>query len=194
MRRIPGLLCQMATSERRKAKGEERKRSKTLTSRILSTPSMPMAPPPSATSAASSLTPTAPTLPPACATWPLPSRIFNGKLDEVAVFNYTLSPAQIAQLYSTALTGGPRALRVQRFDGSLLLSWVYGTLLAAANSATGPWAPVFGAAPPSYTVSPAEAQMFYRVLVECDLCPWAFQSSALPTELPSQPIENTELG
>jgi O-glycosyl hydrolase len=37
----------------------------------------------------------------------LPSRIFDGKLDQVAVFDYTLSPAQIAQLYATAFTGGP---------------------------------------------------------------------------------------
>jgi hypothetical protein len=57
----------------------------------------------------------------------LPSRILNGKLDEVAVFDYTLAPAQIAQLYSTALTGGPVTLGVQRSGGSLRLteiSWM----------------------------------------------------------------------
>jgi Concanavalin A-like lectin/glucanases superfamily len=32
----------------------------------------------------------------------LPGRIFNGKMDEVAVFNYTLSPSQMASLYSLA--------------------------------------------------------------------------------------------
>jgi O-glycosyl hydrolase len=95
----------------------------------------------------------------------LPTRIFQGKLDEVAVFDSTLSPAQIAQLYSTALTGGPVALAVQRSGGGLLLSWLYGTLLAAPG-VNGPWTPVSGAAPPSYSVTPTGTQMFYRVRVQ----------------------------
>ena len=95
----------------------------------------------------------------------LPSRILNGKLDEVAVFGYTLSPAQIAQLYSAALTGGPVTLGVRRSGGSLLLSWVFGALLAAP-SVNGPWTPLAGAAPPSYTASASGAQMFYRVVVQ----------------------------
>jgi hypothetical protein len=95
----------------------------------------------------------------------LPSRILQGKLDEVAVFDYTLSPAQIAQLYSTALAGGPVTLKVQRSGGSLLLNWVFGTLLAAP-SLHGPWTPVSGATPPSYTVTPSVVQVFYRVQVQ----------------------------
>ena len=95
----------------------------------------------------------------------LPDRIFRGKLDEVAVFDYTLSAAQIAQLYSTALTGGPVTLGVQRSGGALLLSWVYGTLLTAP-SVYGPWTPVAGAAPPSCTVTPSATQMFYRVRIQ----------------------------
>jgi len=95
----------------------------------------------------------------------LPSRILQGKLDEVAVFDYTLSSAQIAQLYSTALTGHPVTLSVQRSGGSLLLSWLYGTLLAAP-SVNGPWKPVSAAAPPSSTVTPSAVQMFYRVRVQ----------------------------
>jgi len=95
----------------------------------------------------------------------LPSRILQGKLDEVAVFDYTLSPAQIAQLYSTALTGGPVTLGVQRSGASLHLSWVFGTLLAAPDL-HGPWTPVSGTAPPAYAVTPSAAQMFYRVQVQ----------------------------
>ena len=95
----------------------------------------------------------------------LPTRILQGKLDEVAVFDHTLSPAQIAQLYSTALTGGLVTLSVQRSGGSLLLSWLYGTLLAAPG-VNGPWTPVSGAAPPSYSVTPTGTQMFYRVRVQ----------------------------
>ena len=95
----------------------------------------------------------------------LPDRILQGKLDEVAVFDYTLSPAQIAQLYSTAFTGGPVTLSVQRSGGSLLLSWVYGALLAAPT-VNGPWTPVSGAAPPAYPVTPSAAQLFYRVQIQ----------------------------
>jgi hypothetical protein len=95
----------------------------------------------------------------------LPGRILQGKLDEVAVFDYALSPAQIAQLYSTALTGDPVTVRVERSGGGLVLSWVYGTLLAAPGL-NGPWTPVSGAAPPSYTVTPSAAQMCYRVRVQ----------------------------
>ena len=95
----------------------------------------------------------------------LPTRIFQGKLDEAAVFDYTLSPAQIAQLYSTALTGAPVALAVRRSGGSLLLSWLYGTLLAAP-ALNGPWTNVSGAAPPSFAVTPSASQMFYRVRLQ----------------------------
>jgi hypothetical protein len=94
----------------------------------------------------------------------LPDRIFQGKLDEVAVFDYALSPAQIAQLYSTAFTGGSVTLSVQRSGASLLLGWTHGALLAAPG-VNGPWTPVSGAAPPAYWVAPSAAQMFYRVLV-----------------------------
>ncbi len=34
----------------------------------------------------------------------LPSRIFNGKMDEAAIFNYALSASQIQQLYTSAIT------------------------------------------------------------------------------------------
>lgn len=91
----------------------------------------------------------------------VPGGVFNGKLDEVAVFNYTLSPAQVAALYSTALIGGPVTLNWRTSGTNLVLSWPHGTLLEAANL-NGPWTPVGGAAPPSFTVLPA-GQMFYRV-------------------------------
>jgi hypothetical protein len=92
-----------------------------------------------------------------------PSRVFNGKIDEVAVFSYTLSPAQVGVLYSLALLGAPVALSCQRSGADLVLSWSHGTL-QQAEEPTGPWVPVAGAAPPSFAVTPV-GRMFYRVQV-----------------------------
>ena len=91
------------------------------------------------------------------------SRVFNGKIDEVAVFNYTLSPAQVGALYSAALLGGPVTLSCQRSGADLVLSWPRGTLLQAP-APNGPWALVVGAAPSSFTVTPV-GTLFYRVQV-----------------------------
>jgi hypothetical protein len=88
---------------------------------------------------------------------------FNGKMDEVAVFNRTLSPVDVQSLYSTALLGGPVTLVCQSFGTNLLLSWPHGTLLQAAQP-NGPWTLVVGAAPPSFDVTPT-AQTFYQVRV-----------------------------
>jgi hypothetical protein len=92
-----------------------------------------------------------------------PSRVFNGKIDEVAVFNYTLSSAQVGALYSLAVLGGPVTLSGQPSGADLVLSWPHGTLLQAADP-NGPWTPVIGAAPPSFTVTPV-GPVFYRVQV-----------------------------
>ncbi len=92
-----------------------------------------------------------------------PSRVFNGRIDEVAVFNYALSPAQVQALYSLALLGGPVTLSCQRLGTDLVLSWPHGTLLQAPDT-SGPWTSVVGAAPPSFTVTPV-GPVYYRVQV-----------------------------
>ena len=89
------------------------------------------------------------------------NRVFNGKMDEVAVYSYTLSPAQISSLYRTALVGSPLSLSVQKSGTNPVLNWDHGTLVAAPKL-DGPWAPVLGASPPSFTVTPVD-RMFYRV-------------------------------
>jgi hypothetical protein len=91
------------------------------------------------------------------------SRVFNGKLDEVAVFDYTLSQAQVADLYLKALTGGPVTLGCQVSGTNVLLNWEHGKLLASPNP-DGPWTPVPSAAPPSFNTSPTD-NVFYRVQV-----------------------------
>ena len=89
------------------------------------------------------------------------SRVFNGKVDEVAVFNYTLSPAQVATLYNTALAGGPVTLGYRMSGTNLLLNWDHGALLSAPE-ANGPWTTVSGASPPAFTATPT-GRLFYRV-------------------------------
>ncbi|HVM47708.1 MAG TPA: LamG-like jellyroll fold domain-containing protein [Candidatus Acidoferrum sp.] len=98
-----------------------------------------------------------------CDTLSSSSRVFNGKIDEVAVFKCTLSLAQVQALYSLALVGGPVTLSGQRSGAGLVLGWPHGTLLQAADPG-GPWAPVVGASPPSFTTTPA-GSVFYRVQV-----------------------------
>lgn len=93
----------------------------------------------------------------------VPGSVFNGKVDEVAVFNYTLSPAQVGTLYSTAVIGAPVSLNCQVSGANVVLSWPHGTLLQATNL-NGAWTPVVGAAANSFTVMPV-GQMFYRVLI-----------------------------
>jgi len=92
----------------------------------------------------------------------LPTRIFNGDLDEVAVFDYTLSPAQIAQLYSAAATSPSVTLSIQSSPPNVILTWPSGTLLQSPT-VTGPWTTNNAASP--YTVTPSGAGMFYRVQV-----------------------------
>jgi len=94
----------------------------------------------------------------------LPGRIFNGALDEVALFGSTLSAAQIQQLYSAATVLPTVNLTIQQSGGNLILGWSQGILLQAPT-VNGPWTTNSAAAPPSYTVSPTATQMFYRVQV-----------------------------
>jgi hypothetical protein len=79
-------------------------------------------------------------------------------MDEVAVFNYTLSAVQLSQLYAIATTG--LVLTVQRLGRNVVVSWPLGTL-QQANSLTGPWYAVASATSP-YTNAPAGGPVFYR--------------------------------
>jgi hypothetical protein len=91
------------------------------------------------------------------------ARAFNGIMDEVAVFNYALAPAQIQQLYAS----GHQLLQVQvglqETGNNLNLTWPQGTLLQA-TSVTGPWLAVTNVVSP-INVTPTNAAMFYRVLL-----------------------------
>ena len=92
------------------------------------------------------------------------ARVFNGLIDEVAVFNHSLTPAQIQQLYANGHRLPQVEVGLQQAGGSLNLSWPQGTLFQSPCPC-GPWIPVTGALSPCQT-APTNASMFYRVLLQ----------------------------
>jgi hypothetical protein len=95
------------------------------------------------------------------------ARVFNGAVDEVAVFNYAMTPAQISNLYNGSSVAVPPAsvkLSIQKLtSGGWQLSWPQGTLQEAA-SVIGPWTTNNASSP--YTVPQASGLKFYRVRVQ----------------------------
>jgi hypothetical protein len=93
----------------------------------------------------------------------------SGSIDELRVWRGVLSPAQVAATHFAGPSSVPNfnvALSAQLSGGNLVVTWPSGTLLEAP-SVTGPWTPVTGAAPPSYSVPVSGAAMkFYRVQVQ----------------------------
>jgi len=87
-------------------------------------------------------------------------RTFNGVIDEVAIFGYALTPAQVQSLY----LGVPNVtLNVLRSGGNIVLSWPQGRLLEA-DDVTGPYSTNNAASP--YTNAPTASKKFYRVIVK----------------------------
>jgi len=89
---------------------------------------------------------------------------FVGVLDEVAVFNYAVSPDQVLGLYQAALGVPPSvSLNIQRVGANVQLSWALGTLLEADN-VLGPYTTNSAVSP--YTLAPSATKKFYRVKVQ----------------------------
>jgi hypothetical protein len=80
---------------------------------------------------------------------------FNGGVDEVAFYNYALSPSQIMAHYA----GKPELSYTQAEDGKTTLMWTLGTLRGSTNVA-GPYEPIAGATSP-YKVPFTFPQFFY---------------------------------
>jgi hypothetical protein len=87
---------------------------------------------------------------------------FVGKIDEVAIYNYPLSPAQVLNHYVTG-TNPVVILYLQPSPGNVILTWSPGTLQSATN-VTGPYADIPSAASP-YTLPAFEQQRYFRVRV-----------------------------
>jgi len=93
-------------------------------------------------------------------------RIFNGVMDDVAVYNTALSQTQLEALYN-ASEGivPPVTLQMTQSGGAVQISWnpALGVLLQSTNI-RGPWVTNAAAVSP-YSVSPTNAAQFYRVRV-----------------------------
>lgn len=82
---------------------------------------------------------------------------FEGTVDDTAVYNYALTAAQVKTHYlnRSTITTAPSG-------NNWVLTWPVGTLESSPN-VNGPFTPVAGSPPSPYTVTPNQAQQFYRV-------------------------------
>ena len=87
---------------------------------------------------------------------------FIGSIDEVAIYNYALSAAQIQNHYITG-TNPVVQLYAQKSGANVMLLWSPGTLQASAT-VNGTYTNVPGATSP-YLITPSPARQFYRVKV-----------------------------
>ena len=91
---------------------------------------------------------------------------FIGSVDNMAVFNQSLTYQQVTNLYNVAVTGQlpppTIVLKLQKSGANQILTWTpaLGTLLQAP-SLSGPW--TTNTAPQPYTVTPTQSQLFYKV-------------------------------
>ena len=95
------------------------------------------------------------------------NRTFAGSIDDVAIFNYSMTPDQVQNLY-IAGTGGPMLL----FDGhnltwnvTLLANVIEVVTLQQASSLKGPWTDISGATSP-WPVTTTGSGTFYRLKIQ----------------------------
>ena len=84
---------------------------------------------------------------------------FDGSIDDVAFYNYALSPKQVQAHYLASAQ-----ISIARSGPNIVLSWPFGTL-QQANALSGPYSELSGITSP-YTNAPAENPEFYRVKLQ----------------------------
>jgi hypothetical protein len=92
------------------------------------------------------------------------ARVFNGVMDEVAVFNRALTPSQIQQLYDNGHQLPQVEIAVGISNANVNLNWPQGTLQQSSNL-RGPWFAVTNAAS-SLTITPTNDSTFFRILLQ----------------------------
>jgi len=86
---------------------------------------------------------------------------FAGNVDEVAIYNKALTPAQVASHYVIG-KAGTTAITITRASASnVTINYPVGTTLQQASVITGPYTQVGSASPPVYTTA-ATGTKFYR--------------------------------
>jgi hypothetical protein len=92
---------------------------------------------------------------------------FDGAIDNVAIYDYALTPGMIGQHYQVGLTGRgtnstPAELTIQTSSTNIVVSWNYG-FLQQAPAVTGPWTYVAGAASPcTIAVTNSASALYFR--------------------------------
>lgn len=92
----------------------------------------------------------------------LGTRNFIGLIDEVAVYNQSLTTGQLANVYKTVGTLPPLTIQIQTSGTNAVINWPYGTL-QQSTSVTGPWTNNPATSP--FTVAPV-GNLFYRVSLQ----------------------------
>ena len=94
-------------------------------------------------------------------------RVFDGMIDEVAVFNYAFTPAQVQNLYNGVVQPSqPRLTATRNANGTLAISWDQSGMLQSTTAFKGTntvWNPEGTISP--VTVTPTNAARYYRVAV-----------------------------
>jgi hypothetical protein len=93
-------------------------------------------------------------------------RVFEGRLDEVAVFDRALSWEEIEWLYASAVEGGPPTLRIRiQTDGHIVIEWESPGILQSTERLAGP-STVWTEHPTTerqWVVAPTDVSRFYRL-------------------------------
>jgi hypothetical protein len=91
---------------------------------------------------------------------------YYGLMDHVAIYNQSLSAAQISGLYGAAAGITPAVTLIVAASGDkVVLTWTGGGQLLQATNVVGPWTTNSAATSP-YLVTPSAPQMFYRIKVQ----------------------------
>lgn len=86
---------------------------------------------------------------------------YTGGVDEVAIYDKALTPAQIGAHFVSGKTGLSSITIVTAATGQVTITWPAGTTLVRSTSVQGPYAPVPGAVSP-LTLAPSGESAFYR--------------------------------
>jgi len=89
--------------------------------------------------------------------------IFSGGIDEVAIYNRALTPAQVQAHFNAGVSGGGSlTLTIGRTGNTATINWTSGTL-QQSDAVPGGFTNVSGATPPSYVIPAGTGTKFYRL-------------------------------
>jgi hypothetical protein len=92
------------------------------------------------------------------------ARSFNGVMDEVAVFNYSLTATQLQQIYANGARLSSVQLGFQNAGANFHLTWPQG-ILSQATNLIGPWTRII-TSPSPFTITPTNQAGFYRIQLQ----------------------------